>query len=283
MQTLQVNEPEINLEVKTNSRTGTRYVMARNLHTALGLSPANYSRDVKQWFSDDYGFADDVRRPIEGQEYSSYMGSTPAQGGQTAQDYFIRLNLAKLITLSSRSPAKKQYARYLMQLEQKVEDADLLTPEQVIAMMDVAQAMTLISCQKSAERQHRAAFIRKGGTDYDWWEYRTKLMGITLDELRNAMYKMGRNAARHNRRVLLQQTGNKHHTIREAVIDLFVALGKTTRYADNMGRIAFEYAERMKLSIYNDIGASIDFTQGINQTLVNEINALRKEGFMGLW
>jgi hypothetical protein len=170
-----------------------------------------------------------VRRPIEGKEYSSYGKSTPTQGGQAAQDYFIKLNLAKLITLNSKSPAKKHYARYLMQLEQKVEDADLLSPEQVVVMMDMAHAMSLISCQKAAERRHNATFLKQGNSQYDWWKYRTDLIGITLDELREAMYKVGRDAARRNRRVMLQQTGNKHQTIREAVIDFFMAVGRSTR------------------------------------------------------
>ena len=275
--------PAVALDIKTSSKTGVRYVLARNLHAALRLSAVNYSRDVKQWLAEDYGFADDIRQPIEGQEYSSYTKSTSLQGGQPAQDYFIKLNLAKLITLNSRSPVKKEFARYLLSLEEKVEHADLLTPDQVVAMMDVAGAMTLISCQESAERQHYQKYLERGNSKYDWWDHRAALLGYTMDDLREAMLKMGRNSARRNRRKMLLQTGNKHQTIREGVIDLFHALGKSARYADNMGHIAFNYAQRMHLTIYNDKDASLDFTQELNQALIGEIQALRKEGFMGLW
>jgi phage anti-repressor protein len=279
----QIVNPAVALDIKKSKSTGASYVMARNLHAALQLNPVNYSRDVKQWFAEDYGFADDIRQPIEGQEYSSSTKSIPVKAGQPTQDYFIKLNLAKLITLNSRSPVKKDFARYLLSLEEKVENADLLSPEQVVAMMDVAGAMTLISCQEAAERQHYQKYLEEGNSKYDWWDHRAQLLGYTMADLREAMHKMGRNSARRNRRVMLQQTGNKHQTIREGVIDLFLALGKSTRYADNMGFIAFNYAEKMGLTIYRDKNATIDYTQALNQDLIKEIQALRKEGFMGLW
>ena len=290
--TVTLVNPAADLNIRVSPK-GTQFVTARNLHAALQLNPTNYSRDVKRWLEDEYAFADDLRQPIEGQEYSllakpvsqgaeAHHSSHGTSGPNVAQDYFIRLSLAKHITLASKSPVRKLYVRYLLGLEQQVVDADLLSPQQIVALIEVVKVMGLVSCQVSAEQDHYAAYLSKGGKYYKWWQHRAELLGFNTETLRDAMLRVGRTAARKNHREMLMAT-DKFQNVRVGVMDLFAALGKTDRYSQNMGELAYRFASEMKVAIWDDRGLSIDFTQGLDQDLIQEVKTLTKKGYLGLW
>ena len=65
---------------------------------------------------------------------------------------YISVELAKLITLNSKSKVKQKYAKWLFSLEDQVENAELLTKEQVLAALELAKAMSLMSCQEACEK-----------------------------------------------------------------------------------------------------------------------------------
>lgn len=276
--------PEEELQVR-KTESGVKYVTAFTLFIALRLNPKDYTAIVTSWFSELYGFEDDVRSPKQGGEgeYAPTGRPVRTEAGDLVQDYFIKLALAKQITLSSNSPVRHVYARYLFSLEQKVEDADLLSPQQVVALIDVAKIMGMISCQKAAERQHYSTYLDAGGKYYNWVSHRAELLGYTTETLRDAMLRVGRNSARRNHRVMLIQSGQTYMTIRAGVVDLFAALGKTNRYAQNMGELAYKFATEMKIHVWDDRDISIDFSHHLNQELIQEVQALQKQGFMGLW
>ena len=78
---------------------------------------------------------------------------------------------------------------------------------------------------------------------------------------------------------------DKYEIIRMAVIDLFIALGKPEKYAQNMGDLAKIFAREMKVEIWDDRKASINFNQSnnINMSLVNDVKSLKRNGILSLW
>ena len=90
------------------SKHGTKVVTASNLHAALKLPVRQYGAQVRRWLRDAYEFADGIRRP---QAYRDF--AKRPRPGEPMEDFFLTLELAKLITLRTNSKDKLKYARLL--------------------------------------------------------------------------------------------------------------------------------------------------------------------------
>ncbi|MEO0007478.1 MAG: hypothetical protein RJA20_1674 [Bacteroidota bacterium] len=90
------------------SKKGTKVVTASGLHTALKLPARQYSTQVRRWIRDIYEFTDGMRKP---QPYRDY--AKRPRPGEPIEDFFITLELAKLIALRTNSKQKLKYARLL--------------------------------------------------------------------------------------------------------------------------------------------------------------------------
>lgn len=131
-----------------------------NLHDALELNQNQYSRSVKNWLTDIYGFRDEVRPPIEGKDfYSTYMSSENSGRGNYAKDYHITIEFAKLITLNSRSQVKQRFTQMLLELERKLNNLELITIEQAIFIQKLIQLFRFISNQKQVLKEHSDKFV----------------------------------------------------------------------------------------------------------------------------
>jgi hypothetical protein len=90
------------------SKHGTKVVTASNLHAALKLPIRQYGAQVRRWLRDAYEFADGIRRP---QPYRDF--AKRPRPGEPIEDFFLTLELAKLIALRTNSKDKLKYARLL--------------------------------------------------------------------------------------------------------------------------------------------------------------------------
>ncbi|MFN5236976.1 MAG: hypothetical protein ACK5FV_07415 [Bacteroidota bacterium] len=90
------------------SKKGTKVVTASGLHGALKLPVRQYSTLVRRWIKDIYEFPDGMRKP---QPYRDY--AKRPRPGEPIEDFFITLELAKLIALRTNSKQKLKYARLL--------------------------------------------------------------------------------------------------------------------------------------------------------------------------
>ncbi len=252
------------------SKKGTNVVTTSNLHHALQLPDYQYIRNITKWLSDVYAFRDDVRKPVELKDFAR----RPLKLSKL-QDYYISLELARLITLNSDSDVKTKYARYLLSLEEKGRDAELMSKDQVMAVIELTKVMGLMSCQQTAEKIHLQQFEENNEYNYRWWQYRAKLLGYSVSELREKMQQIGQNFQGKNLRMMLMQL-DKYEIIRMAVIDLFVALGRSEAFARNMGDLAKFFARELKVEIWDDRNTSINFsTDDVNMDLVNNIRTLQ--------
>lgn len=90
------------------SKKGTKVVTASNLHSALNLPVRQYGAQVRRWLRDVYEFEDGIRRP---QMYRDF--ARRPRPGEPIEDYYVTLELAKLVSLRTNSKDKLKYARLL--------------------------------------------------------------------------------------------------------------------------------------------------------------------------
>lgn len=260
------------------SKKGTQVITASNLHDALCLPQHKYNSNLAKWLSDVYGFKDDIRKPIEMKDFSVRNLKLSKR-----KDFYLSIELAKLITLNSDSNAKQQYAKWLMAQEEKEDNIDTFSKDQIVAVLELTKAMGLISCQKSVEQHHLQTYEETYGHPYRWWEYRANLLGYSVEELKSKMQQVGKN---YKGKSVLQMlmTVDKYEIIRMAVIDLFLALGKSKAYAKSMGDLAKFFATEMKIEIWDDRKSSINFmSHKVNAQLVQEVKSFEKGKNLRMW
>jgi phage anti-repressor protein len=90
------------------SKKGTKVITASNLHAALGLPVRQYGTSVRKWMRDIYELSDGMRRPQIHRDFAKRP-----RPGEPLEDFYITLELAKLIALRSTSKQKLKYARLI--------------------------------------------------------------------------------------------------------------------------------------------------------------------------
>ena len=245
------------------SKKGTKVVTASNLHQVLQLANHHFLMNVKKWLDDIYEFHNGIRKPKKMEDFAiRKIKDTPV-----LEDYYLSVELAKLITLNTRSKVKQKYAKWLSNLEQKEEKENLLTKEQVLNILELTKTMSLVSCQESCEKQHFKTYEERNGGHAAYWQtHRSEIMGYNSG---NGTTKL-RN--KKSLRAKLFQS-DKYEMIRSGVIDLFMAMGKNSKYAAYVGDLAKHFASELKLEIIDDRNASIAFPNDqVNAHLANQIN-----------
>jgi phage anti-repressor protein len=261
------------------SKKGTRVVRAMELYQALDLPAAQYPRQIKRWINDHYEFSDGIRKPVRMQDYAK----RPLRD-QVVDDYFLSVEMGKMIALRSSSKHKLKFAQYLSTFEDQAGRPEQFTRTQIAAMIDLAKAMGLLSCQLAAEQKHLEVYeSRNGGSPANWWKYRAELLGYSTEDLRKKMRIQGKSAQGKSQRELLLAI-DKYEMIRTGVIDLLMAAGKSESYAKHLGDLAKLFAEEMQVSIYNDQKAeSLSLAPTVNPRLVEKIRSHQPVQAYQLW
>lgn len=262
------------------SKKGTKVVTATNLHQVLQLADHHYATNVKKWLNDVYEFHDGIRKPIAMRDFARRQ----LKDNHVLKDYYISVELAKLITLSSKSKVKQKYAKWLYLQEDKMEDAELMSKDQVKAVLELTKAMGLVSCQEACERQHMKTYEeRNGGSPVNWWKHRASLLGYSTDRLRKKMKQLGIGASGKSQRQMLMQM-DKHEMVRTGVIDLFMAIGKSEHYARSLGDLAKFFAKELNIDVQDDRSKMATALQpNTNTQVINDLKAFNKQGVLSLW
>lgn len=179
-----------------------RYVWSKDLYQALELNKINYSKNLKAWFDKEYLFQGqkEFKKPVRNYDYlsstdiekkqsfhrspqsisqvlglSSYnhssIDATPLGRGNTADSYLIRLEFAKLIALDSSSKLKKQFVQWLLSIEAKVEDLQLLSRTTLIGLMEMVKLCSYIDNQIEYYKNHKAKYFEFKEEDDSWDEF----------------------------------------------------------------------------------------------------------------
>ncbi len=261
------------------SKKGTKVVTATNLYMALQLPNQHYATNIKKWLTDIYEFKDGIRRPVRMQDYAR----RPVKDNPILHDYYLSVELAKLITLNSKSKVKQKYAKWLFSLEDKVENAELLTKDQVMAVLELAKAMGLLSCQEACEKRHLEIYEqRNGGQANNWWKHRAGVLGYNAQKLREKLACQGKKTSGKSQKQMLMHL-DKYEMVRAGVVDLFMAMGKSERYARNLGDLAKVLAKEMQVDIFDDRDADPAFRPKVNAKLVEEVKRFETGGVLSHW
>lgn len=254
-------------------------VSATNLHQALQLPDHHYAVTVKNWLTDIYEFRDGIRRPVKMQDFAPRN----VPGNTILKDYYLTVELAKLITLNSKSKAKLKYAKWLFSMEDEPEHTDRLSKEQVYHVLELAKAMGMVSCQEAAEKRHLKIYEqRNGGDATNWWKHRAQVLGYSAESLRQRLYAQGKKSRGKTQRHLLMQL-DPYELIRTGVIDLFMAMGKNEHFARSMGDLAKTFARELKVEVFDDRSEALLFAPNANDRLVNELKAFEHAGRLSVW
>lgn len=260
------------------SKKGTKVVTATDLYVALELPTKQYATHVRRWVNDVYEFRNGIRKAKIMKDFAK----RPTQD-KLIDDYYLSIELAKLVTLNSKSKVKTKYANFLSQWDNPKETTGMLTTEQVLAVMELAKVMGLVSCQAASEQKHLETYEeRNGGSAANWWNFRSQLLGYSTEELKETLQRLGKSSSGKSRRQLLMHV-DKYEMVRTAVIDLFMALGKSEEYARTLGDLAKVFARELNVEIFDDRDAPAAFTPQLNTELANEVKQLRHGKYLKLW
>lgn len=255
------------------SKKGTKVVTAMDLHQALEIGNHHYGVNVRRWLKDVYQFQDGIRRPVVMKDYAIRK----QKDASVLEDYYLSIELAKLIALQSKSKVKLKLARYLQEVEASEGSQMPLDQEEVLHTVELVKAMSMRSCQEAAEQRHLEVYAaRNGNSTGNWWNYRASLLGYTAEDLRSRLENKGVSSKGKNQRQILQHL-DPLETIRTAFIDHYMALGKTAAFARAMGDLAKNLAQQLDLEIFDDRLAGNMFAPEINTSLVQKVKTLQRE------
>jgi hypothetical protein len=257
------------------SNKGTRVVKATQLFQLLGLPVQHYGVMVRRWLKDVYAFREGIRRPVVMKDYAPRRQQG---GGQFIEDFYLSVELAKLIALHSKSRDKLGISRRLQEYEAEEGVQHSFSQEAMSALLELTRAMCLRSCQEAAEQRHLRMFkLRNGGSAANWWRYRAHLLGYSTDGMRTQFQEStGTDAKGKNQRQMLLVL-DPYELIRTGVIDHYMSLGKNREFVRNMGDLAKTLAREMKLGVFDDCQAGNIFAPEISGEFIQQLNSLQME------
>lgn len=115
----EINEHQMDINVIV-SKHGTQVVTATQLHMALQLPTPHYPRNLRRWLKDAYEFSDGIRRAEALRDFARRP-----RPGEPIEDYYLSVDLAKLIALRTNSKEKVKVAKYLEQKSKRAEQLSL--------------------------------------------------------------------------------------------------------------------------------------------------------------
>lgn len=230
------------------SKKGTKVIKSTALHRALELNDGHYAQNVKRWLADVYQFGAEIRRPAAMSDYARAKQDPDSM----LKEYYFSLELARLISLNSRSRAKQAVANKLAREEAAYAQKVCLDADQMIDLLERVKAMSRLSCQIKAEQRHAEHYVRRRGSLDYWNHYRAEFIGLRKDDLHCSLNARGITVPRRAtlRELLLRYDPDQ--LIRIGLIDHYAAQGHPLTYAAEIGRIGLHLARQMQLEVCDD-------------------------------
>ncbi|MEM8586114.1 MAG: hypothetical protein AAGF87_17710 [Bacteroidota bacterium] len=237
----------MNLAILT-SRKGTRVIKAMALHRELGLADHHYAQNVRKWLKDVYQFRDGIRTPKGMTDY--------ARAGRKQEhisiDYYLSLELAKLITLASKSKYKQALANKLQREEEVYPQQVQLSPDATLELMEQTKAMSRFSVQTAAETRHKSRYDRLHPDHNYWNQYRIEFIGYKKSDVVLRLRGEGMKASSNRSFRELIHAYDSLELVRIGIIDHYAAQGHSLAYAVQMGNLAKRMAMEMRLEVVDD-------------------------------
>ena len=244
------------------SKKGTQYVWASELKMLLEVTER-----IETWMQRmvDLGFELNKEYSIHDRIYQ-----TDSKGETKVRDWAIKIDMAKHIALLQNSRRSKALRAYLIKIEKRRSEGELLDRKQIIALIDLCKVLGLFSVQKYLEKEHYEILDKPS----NWWEYRAKLLGYSAKDLKAAVSALGEKYQSQRQAIMVldrHKLASRFELIKIATIDLFIILGKSEEYAKNMGLTALELAKEFNPEVYNDLDTSIDFRTPEQKNIIDQV------------
>ncbi|MCP9235582.1 hypothetical protein [Lewinella sp. JB7] len=232
------------------------------------MSDHHYQANVRTWIKDVYQFADGIRKPVGMQDYARSTNTKT----DVVHEYYFNLELARLVALATKSRVKQAIATKLSKEEAIYPERVQLTAEQTLELLEQTKAMTRFSCQTAAEERHLKEYVRRTGSADYWNRYRVdNVVKITMDELREGLQERNIPFNRNHRVRELLLRFDPLECIRVGIVDHYAAQGYSIPYALQLGKLARELAENMRLEVSDDRQGEGLFTTPADVDLIRQL------------
>jgi len=252
------------------SKKGTRVVKSTQLHRALGLNDNHYPTNVKRWLSDIYQFSDGIRKPAAMADYARARGTS----NDLLKEYYLSIELARLISLASRSKSKQALANKLLREEEAFPQRVQLGAEELLLLLEQVKAMSRLSCQVAAEQRHLAAYTRRRGSAEYWNHYRAELIGYRKEELLLRLSAQGISPRKRQSMRELLLAFDPYESIRIGLLDYYAGQGHPASVAAQVAEIGRRLAEQLQLEVSDDRSGEQLFTTPVDASILARIRGV---------
>lgn len=242
-----------------NDEVLKKAINSDDLYAKLGFSSNQYKRWCESTLK-KYG--------SENVDYYLFNNMLVPNPGRTSHKIIYRLtvNFAKELCMISRTPQGKELREYLINLDSQAQTGQLFDRKQINFLLELTKVMGLFSVQDKVESDH----FHFHNNQFDWWNYRAKILGYGTSQLKIEVEKLNRKYKSMKQALMIT---DQYELIRVGIIDLFIALGKTPEFAANVADLCKDFAKQMKTPIWDDSPKknSIPFNLNVNKGLENSI------------
>lgn len=231
-------------------KDGTTYVLLTELYEKLELHPARYAKFIKEQIKGNE-YAED------GKEYSTLGLKTSEKGGRPKEDFILTLQFAKEIIMLSKSKVGKKYRDWLISLETKVENNELLSIPKVALLYKMIETFKFSEYQLKAEDLHKDKFILsskvRGNIHKLFYEQRSEILGINNEQLKQELISMFQKGLIHKPQAKNIRSRialiDRYKLIRNAVADYLISIGANTHDALTFADTVMEVAKITQIEI----------------------------------
>lgn len=294
-----------------------RYVSSKDLYNVLELNLGNYAANLKAWFSKEYLFQGkkEFSLPVKFYDYILITEQKPAHlplgpvalsdllssngysyptrselssKKKPSEDYLIRLEFAKLIALDSSSRFKKQFVQWLLSLDAKLENNQLLSRSTLLGLMEMVKLCTYIDNQLTYYKNHKATFFELKEEDDSWNEFdlwRNRVLKLLNDaELTEQYIKIkGVKPSKHMTKIEKYAILDTLESIRASLFDFLVPQVNNISKAKDLSSFVKELFQQAGVTQFDikpkgySPNGQLDLFRGIQEIDVRLVSQTLKE------
>ena len=175
---------------------------------------------------------------VTGKKFLLTHYQTLTGGGGTRDNPEYLLNKRESLFIATKFNDEAR-ARLILKWEEKetqIASGKLFTHAEVKHILNLCKLFAYEEPRKEAERKHFDWYNDK----YTWNKYRQGLLGYTVSELKSAVLRLGIKYKNQSQALIHI---DKYKLIYNAVVDLFVALGRSEEYAMNVAQLCYDIAK----------------------------------------
>lgn len=224
--------------IKIHYINNGRYCSSRDLHKILELNHAHYARDVKKWVNSSYLFQGKAQLtkpvynydylPMTENQYSPRMVSIENERvkgrnrvGNFSEEFMVRLELVKLVTLHGNSKVKDLFVQWLLSLDNMVESHELISQDMLFGLLELSRLCAYMDRQMQYYAEHKKTW-QDIVEDNRFWEFdvwRNRVLDSSSAQTIREQYKKMSRIGNLGSKREQENSINPYKGIRDAIFD----------------------------------------------------------------